>query len=92
MFVVVPQHILQTVENLVQKVVNGFVALHVAHFDGKNAIEAIFVVHNALKFLCWGEANAFAPHTSIALFCVMPFVAPLLLLFVPVRNKLRTSP
>ena len=66
-FFVIAQRLLQTTENLAQKVINGFIALRLTHFDGENVLEAIFVIRNVLKFLRFGEPNSFAPRTSIAL-------------------------
>ena len=66
-FMIVAQRILQTTENLAQKVINGFIALRLTHFEGESVIEAIFTVRNVLKFLRYGEANSYAPRTSIVL-------------------------
>ena len=66
-FMIIAQRMLQTTENLAQKVINGFIALRLTHFDGESVVEAIFTVRNVLKFLRYGEANSFAPRTSIVL-------------------------
>ncbi len=66
-FIIVAKRILQTTENLAQKVINGFIALRLTHFENENVIEAIFAVRNVLKFLRYGEANTFAPRTTIVL-------------------------
>ena len=66
-FMIVAQRILQTTENLAQKVINGFIALRLTHFETENVIEAIFTVRNVLKFLRYGEPNTFAPRTTIVL-------------------------
>ena len=66
-FMIVAQRMLQTTENLAQKVINGFIALRLTHFDGENVIEAIFTVCNVLKFLRYGEPNTFAPRTTLVL-------------------------
>ncbi len=66
-FMIVAQRILQTTENLAQKVINGFIALRLTHFDSENVVEAIFTVRNVLKFLRYGEPNTFAPRTTITL-------------------------
>ena len=66
-FIIVAKRILQTTENLAQKVINGFIALRLTHFENENVIEAIFTVRNVLKFLRYGEANTFAPRTTIVL-------------------------
>ena len=66
-FMIVAQRMLQTTENLAQKVINGFIALRLTHFDSESVVEAIFTIRNVLKFLRYGEANTFAPRTSIVL-------------------------
>ena len=66
-FMIVAQRMIQTTENLAQKVINGFIALRLTHFDGENVIECIFTLRNVLKFLRYGEANTFAPRTTIVL-------------------------
>ena len=66
-FMIVAQRILQTTENLAQKVINGFIALRLTHFDGESVVEAIFTLRNVLKFLRYGEANTFAPRTTLVL-------------------------
>ena len=68
-FMIVAQRMLQTAENLAQKVINGFIALCLTHFDGESVIEAVFTIRNVLKFLRCGEPNAFAPRTTIVLIC-----------------------
>ncbi len=68
-FMIVAQRILQTTENLAQKVINGFIALRLTHFEGENVIDAIFTLRNVLKFLRHGEANAFAPRTTLVILC-----------------------
>ena len=50
-FMIVAQHILQTTENFTQKVINGFIALCLTHFEDENVIECIFMLQNVLKFL-----------------------------------------
>ena len=66
-FMIVAQRILRTTENLAQKVINGLIALRLTHFDGESVVEAIFTLRNVLKFLRYGEANTFAPRTTIVL-------------------------
>ena len=66
-FKIMADRLLQTTENLAQKVINGFIALRLTHFDGENVVEAIFTVRNVLKFLRYGEANSYAPRTTIQL-------------------------
>ena len=66
-FMIVAQRILQTTENLAQKVINGFIALRLTHFEGDNVIECIFTLRNVLKFLRFGEAETFAPRTTIVI-------------------------
>jgi hypothetical protein len=68
-FMIVAQRILQTTENLAQKVINGLIALRLTHFDSKNVVECVFTLRNVLKFLRHGEANTFAPRTAIVLLC-----------------------
>ncbi len=66
-FMIVAQRMLQTTENLAQKVINGLIALRLTHFDSESVVEAIFTVRNVLKFLRYGEPNTFAPRTTIVL-------------------------
>ena len=66
-FFIVAQRMLQTSENLAQKVINGLIALRLTHFDGENVTEAIFTLRNVLKFLRFGEPNSFAPRTTLTL-------------------------
>ena len=66
-FMIVAQRMLQTTENLAQKVINGFIALRLTHFEGENVIEAIFTLRDVLKFLRYGEPNTFAPRTTLVL-------------------------
>ena len=66
-FMIIAQRILQTTENLAQKVINGFIALCLTHFEGENVIECIFTLRNVLKFLRFGEAETFAPRTTIVI-------------------------
>ena len=66
-FMIVAQRMLQTTENLAQKVINGFIALRLTHFEGENVIEAIFTLRNVLKFLRFGEVDSFAPRTTLVL-------------------------
>lgn len=66
-FMVIAQRMIQTTENLAQKVINGFIALRLTHFEGKNVVEAIFTVRNVLKFLRYGEVETFAPRTTLVL-------------------------
>ncbi len=66
-FMIVAECMLQTTENLAQKVINGLIALRLTHFDSESVVEAIFTVRNVLKFLRYGEPNTFAPRTTIVL-------------------------
>ena len=66
-FMIVAQRILQTTENLAQKVINGLITLRLTHFDSENVIECVFTLRNVLKFLRYGEANTFAPRTTIVM-------------------------
>ena len=66
-FMIVAQRIIQTTENLAQKVINGFIALRLTNFEGENVVEAIFTVRNVLKFLRYGEPNTYAPRTTLVL-------------------------
>ena len=66
-FMIVAQRIIQTTENLAQKVINGFIALRLTDFEGENVVEAIFTVRNVLKFLRYGEPNTYAPRTTLVL-------------------------
>eukprot|EP00977_Amphora_coffeiformis_P020346 scaffold8126_cov170-Amphora_coffeaeformis.AAC.20 len=66
-FYLIAKRLLYTLENLAQKVINGFIALHLTHFEGENVSEAIFTIRNILKFLCFGETNSFALPTTITI-------------------------
>eukprot|EP00977_Amphora_coffeiformis_P004021 scaffold803_cov127-Amphora_coffeaeformis.AAC.1 len=66
-FYLIAKRLLYTLENLAQKVINGFIALRLTHFEGKNVSEAIFTICNVLKFLRYGETNSFAPPTTITI-------------------------
>ena len=66
-FMVVAQRIIQTTENLAQKVINGLIALRLTDFEAENVVEAIFTVRNVLKFLRYGETTTFAPRTTLVL-------------------------
>ena len=66
-FIIIAQRMIQTTENLAQKVINGFIALRLTHFKGENVVDAIFTVRNILKFLRYGEATTFAPRTTLVL-------------------------
>lgn len=66
-FLIIAQRMIQTTENLAQKVINGFIALRLTHFEGENVVDAIFTVRNILKFLRYGEPTTFAPRTTLVL-------------------------
>eukprot|EP00977_Amphora_coffeiformis_P013291 scaffold3422_cov150-Amphora_coffeaeformis.AAC.1 len=66
-FYLIAKNLLYTSENLAQKVINGFIALRLTHFEGENVSEAIFTIRNVLKFLRYGETNSFAPPTTITI-------------------------
>ena len=66
-FQIVAQRILHTTENLAQKVINGFIALRLTHFDAESVIDCIFTLRNVLKFLRYGEPDTFAPRTTIVM-------------------------
>ena len=53
-FMIAAQRMIQTTENLAQKVINGFIGLCLTDFEGKNIVKAIFNVDNVLKFLRYG--------------------------------------
>eukprot|EP00977_Amphora_coffeiformis_P023474 scaffold13450_cov99-Amphora_coffeaeformis.AAC.4 len=59
-FYLIAKRLLYTSVNLAQKVINGFIAR-------ENVSEAIFTIHNILKFLRYGEMNSFAPPTTITI-------------------------
>eukprot|EP00977_Amphora_coffeiformis_P021331 scaffold9179_cov159-Amphora_coffeaeformis.AAC.1 len=48
-FYLIAKRLLYTSENLAQKVINGFIALRLTHFEGENVSEAIFTIRNVLK-------------------------------------------
>ena len=64
-YYLIAKRLLFTSENLAQKVINGLIALRLTHFEGENVSDAIFTLRNVLKFLRFGEANSFAPPTTI---------------------------
>lgn len=66
-FMIIAKRLLHTTENLAQKVINGLINLRLTHFDGENLTDCIFTLRNVLKFLRYGEANSFAPRTTITL-------------------------
>eukprot|EP00977_Amphora_coffeiformis_P006567 scaffold1406_cov167-Amphora_coffeaeformis.AAC.1 len=66
-FYLIAKRLLYTSENLAQKVINGFIALRLTHFEGENVSEAIFTIRNVLKFLRYGETNSFAPPMTITI-------------------------
>jgi hypothetical protein len=66
-FFVVAKRILHTTENLAQKVIAGFIALRLTHFEGESVVDCIFTIRNVLKFLRYGEANSFAPRTTVVM-------------------------
>ena len=66
-FMIVAQRIIQTTENLAQKVINGFIVLRLTHFASENVIECIFTLRNLLKFLRYGSPGSFAPRTTIVM-------------------------
>ena len=47
-FIIVVQRVLQATENLAQKVIDGWIALRLTHFEGKSMIECIFTLCNML--------------------------------------------
>lgn len=66
-YYLVAKRLLFTSENLAQKVINGFIALRLTHFEGENVSDAIFTIRNVLKFLRFNETNSFAPPTTITM-------------------------
>eukprot|EP00977_Amphora_coffeiformis_P002922 scaffold563_cov87-Amphora_coffeaeformis.AAC.1 len=63
-FYLIAKRLLYTSENLAQKVINGFIALRLMHFEGENVSEAIFTILNVLKFLRYGETNFLRRNTN----------------------------
>eukprot|EP00977_Amphora_coffeiformis_P022468 scaffold10873_cov140-Amphora_coffeaeformis.AAC.2 len=59
-FYLIAKCLLYTSENLAQKVINGYIALCVTHFEGENVSEAIFTIRER-------ETNSFAPPTTITI-------------------------
>ena len=66
-FVVVAKKMMTTTENLAQKVINAFIALRLTHFPNESVVDCIFTLRNLLKFLRYGEADSFAPRTTITM-------------------------